>query len=276
MLSIRPIMVRLSALLLLLILLVSHSVTAVEARKDELRVGVSMRPHFQFINENGDFSGIDVELAKAIFEHAGFNVTFVALPWKRIVYQIEYGELDVALSAADSDERKEFAYFSNEYLRLGHTVFFTLKENQSKFDHLQSLAQLKGSDIKVGAIRGVSYSFEFDELKTKDWFNKHLFLFDSYERLLDLLLIHRVDAYLGSEFGQLSLINQRKLQDKVVPVFYLMSEYEAQTHIMYSKRSVPLDWVAQIDKSIREFRVSEDYKAILAKYQIATGLTARK
>lgn len=257
------------ALLVLLCYLQLPSFAALaDTKPRKLSVGVSMRPVYQYVDNNGKFAGLDVELSQAIFEQAGFEITFVALPWKRIVFLLEHGELDVALSAADSDERKVFAYFSEEYLRFGHTVLFARKEDKHKFDPRKTLNQLKDMEVRLGAIHGVSYSLEFDKLASTPWFKRNLFTFGSYERLLELLLIGRLDAYLGSEFGQLSLINQKQLQGKVVPVFYLMSDIEAQTHVMYSKKSVPYEWVKLIDQSIAEFRATDAYRKIVQKYQV--------
>ena len=96
---------------------------ASEADIPELRVGVSGRPIFQYVDENEQFAGLDVELSKLIFEEAGFRIRFIYYPWTRILYLVKLGELDVALSAADSEERMKYAYFSTEALRLGHNVF---------------------------------------------------------------------------------------------------------------------------------------------------------
>lgn len=258
---------RASLCVILLILLLFLTFVNV-CQGDTLRVGVSMHPLYQFVDARGRFSGIDVELSEAVFAHAGFEVEFIPYPWKRIVYLIEQGDLDAALSAADSDKNSHFAYFSSEHLRIEHTAIYSLKENTSKFYSVSKLTHLRDLDIKLGVVRGVSYSSEYEQLLQHPWFSRNLVIVDSYEPLIDLLIKQRIDAYLGSELAQASQIRKRQLQTNIQPVLYLTSEKEALTHIMYSKKTVPKEWAERINVSMRELKASETFQQIWNKYYL--------
>jgi len=70
------------------------------------------RPH-QYKDEQGKMAGIDVELVKAIFEHAGYKLEFTEeVPWARHLLMLEKGKIDIATGTAKNAEREEYAYFT--------------------------------------------------------------------------------------------------------------------------------------------------------------------
>ena len=231
-----------------------------------LVVGVSLRPVFVTMDEQGNLDGLDIALAKAIFAQAGLQIRFQVYPWKRIVHMLEEGEVDVALSASDSEKRRVFAHFSSEVFRLGHNLLFARKEDEKLFDPTAGLLQIEKKHIRLGVQRGVSYSKEYETLLTSEKFNRQLVVVDTAARLVDLLLIERVDAILGSERDQQKEIVQHNAQDQIVPVFYLMSDKEASSHIMFSKASVPIKKVEDVNEAMRKLKASGRYDEIMASY----------
>lgn len=234
--------------------------------KRVIKVGVVERPFYQEIDDSGQFSGLDIKLSRRIFVEAGFEVEFIRYPWKRILHLIENGELDVALSAADTNERKVYARFSSEPFRTGHNVVFALKRRLNEMQDLVSLQDLKGSDLKVAVLRGVAYSLEYDAISKQGWFSNKLFVVDSSERLVDALLRGRADLYLGSEFEHQHLLMYKGLASRIVPLFYLMTEDEAETHIMFSRKSVPPEWVESVNQAMRRLRKTGEYQEILTRF----------
>ena len=231
-----------------------------EAKKPELKVGVSGRPIFQYVDESGQFAGLDVELSKLIFREAGFEIRFIFYPWTRILHLVELGELDVALSAADSEERRKYAHFSTQALRLGHNVFYTSRSKQNKFQSMERLSQLKGTAFRMAVLRGAAYSFEYEALMDTEWFSNNLVFVDSPQRTLDMLAFGRVDAFIGSEYSVFKWAQDIGYAEQLVPLFRLMSDSEAETHIMYSKKSVPMEWVNKVDAAMKRLKASGEYE----------------
>ncbi|TAP33691.1 transporter substrate-binding domain-containing protein [Alteromonas sp. KUL42] len=231
-----------------------------------LIVGVTPRPVFVNVDNQGNLDGLDIALAKAIFAEAGLSIRFEVYPWKRIVHLLESGDVDVALSASDSDQRREFAYFSSEAFRLGHNLLFTRKEHSSLFDPNERLQQLEGMSVRLGVQRGVSYSYEYDTLLSSAEFQRKLVVVDTPARLVELMLIDRVDAFLGSERDLQTEIDKYGAHDQIVPLFYLMSDKEASSHIMFSKASVPTQWVEKVNQAMRSLKASGRYDEIMKSY----------
>lgn len=239
---------------------------ASEQAPQKLKVGVSMRPLFQYIDEDHGFTGLDVELSDALFDRAGIDIEFVAMSWKRILKHIEQGKLDVALSAAKSDTRAQYANFTSEHLRLGHTVLFTHEALARRLKKFSSLSDLSKLNLNIGAVDGVSYSNEYEHLLAEQWFTDSVIMVSAYDLLPELLISRKIDAYLGSERGQLSLIQEKNLKQQIVPVFYLNSDEDAKTYLMFSKKTVSDAWVKRIDNSLKRFKQSREFETIIKKY----------
>lgn len=253
-------------LVVALITLFSFNFHSSYADEPLVKIGVSGRPFFQYVNKQGQFTGLDIELSKLIFNHAEINVQYLSYPWPRIVHLVKSGKLDVALSAADSDERREYAYFSGQTFRLGHTKMYTLSSNASKFKDISSLSQLKGIQTRLAVLRGASYSTEYDKLLNEPWFARNLVILDSPSRTLESLIKGRVDAFIGSEYDIRVWASEMGVAKELSPVFFLMSDKEAETHIMYSKASVPKQWVEKVDKSIVELKRSGVYEKTIQEF----------
>lgn len=244
----------------------SHSGSLASDDTRPLVIGVTPRPVFVTLDEQGNLGGLDIALAKAIFAKAGLNVSFRVFPWKRILHLIQTGEVDVALSTSDTQRRREFAHFSSEAFRLGHNLLFARKGDEVQYDPNEGLVQVEGKPILLGVQRGVSYSYEYDNLLDSAQFRSQLVVVDTPPRLVELMLINRVDAFLGSERDLQVEIAKVDAQDKIVPVFYLMSDEEASSHIMFSKASVRKSWVERVDEAMRELKATGRYDEILSSF----------
>lgn len=240
--------------------------TSSSVKNRTLVVGVTLRPVFVTMDQQGNLDGLDIALAKAIFAEAGLPIRFEVYPWKRIVYLLKSGDVDVALSASDSEQRREFAYFSSEAFRLGHNLLFARKEDKTRFDLNEGLLQIKAMPVRLGVQRGVSYSYEYDTLLKSAEFHRKLVVVDTPTRLVELMLIDRVDAFLGSERDLQTEIDKHNAHDQIVPVFHLMSDKEASSHIMFSKASVPTQWVDDVNKAMHRLKASGRYDEIMVSY----------
>lgn len=80
-------------------------------------------PPFEFVDENNEIAGFDVDLMKAIAAEAGFDVEFVNTRWDGIFVALQSGEFDAVASAATiTEEREEIVDFSNPYFNAGQTI----------------------------------------------------------------------------------------------------------------------------------------------------------
>lgn len=129
--------------------------------------------------EEGEFHGMDVEVLKAIIEHSGIEVEFVALPWETAVPALGAGKIDLLAGAMYlTCEREKVIDFTRPYFR--EHGFVIVKKGS---EHNIATALSGGSRV-AGMAGGTQYEwlqslieqnvdiiavpYETDELALKD------------------------------------------------------------------------------------------------------------
>lgn len=80
-------------------------------------------PPMEFIDENREIVGYDIDLMRAIAKEAGFEVEFRNVAWDGIFAGLAAGEYDAIISSVTiTEERMERYDFSNPYINAGQIV----------------------------------------------------------------------------------------------------------------------------------------------------------
>jgi ABC-type amino acid transport substrate-binding protein len=80
-------------------------------------------PPFEFVDDNGDITGFDIELFGAIAQEAGFEYEVVNTRWDGIFVALASGEFDAVISAATiTPERAQQVDFSDPYFNAGQRI----------------------------------------------------------------------------------------------------------------------------------------------------------
>ncbi|WP_211653066.1 transporter substrate-binding domain-containing protein [Planococcus alpniumensis] len=109
------------------------------------RVGIDTTyPPFEF-EEDGEYTGIDIDLINAIAENQGFEIEFNPMDFGGIIPALQAGQLDVAIAGMSiTDERKEVVDFSDPYFDAGLSL--VVAEDNSD---ITSLEDLEGKTVAV-------------------------------------------------------------------------------------------------------------------------------
>lgn len=235
---------------------------------EPLKIGYYERNPFQHRTEDNMVEGLDIDLISSIMDEAGLQYRFVSVPWKRILHMLSLGTLDIAMSAAILPERQKYAHFSNEVFRLGQNALFVRTDDFDKFSTINQLSDLKNIDFKLGVVRGIAYSYEYEALLKEEWFQSRLVTVDTKTRPIELLLRNRVDGYLDSDFGGRYRIIQDNKQNQVKRLIHLMKAEDSKGYLMFSKKTVNLDLVSKIDAVMAKLKANGQYEKIFSKYQL--------
>lgn len=113
-----------------------------------LRIGTEgAYPPFNFVDDKGQLSGFDVDIAKALCSEMKVECQFVAVPWVDIIDDLEAGKFDLMVaSMAYTEERAKRIAFSDPYYR-SHAVFV----GDAKTFHDIRPEALAGARIAAGA-----------------------------------------------------------------------------------------------------------------------------
>ena len=99
---------------------------------------------FETIDENGEFIGFDIDLAKAVAEELGYELEITDMDFNGLIGALQSGKADMVLSGMNAtEERKENVDFSIEYLP-AYSTFITKKDKA-----INSLEDLEGKVIGV-------------------------------------------------------------------------------------------------------------------------------
>lgn len=111
-------------------------------------------PPMEFIDDNKELVGFDIDLVKAVAEAAGFTAEFQSVGWDGIFAGLENGQYGAIVSSVTiTDERKEKYDFSSPYVNAGQVLLVPVADSATT-----SLADLAGKS--VGTQIGTTGSLE--------------------------------------------------------------------------------------------------------------------
>ena len=144
--------------------------------------------HFPILSEeteNGQFSGIAIDVATIIGHRLGHTITIRLYPWERAKYMVETGMADVLMAPYKSPDRETWLDYSENYFFIDKVFFYVRQSNAAGWNG--SYTSLQGR--KIGLVQGWSVDARFDQIKTS--------LCIDYGRTLDIcfkkLLAGRID-----------------------------------------------------------------------------------
>ena len=124
-------------------------------------------PPMEFVNENKEIVGFNVDLMKAAAEAGGYKIEIQNTAWDGIFAGLANGAYDAVCSSVTiTEERKKTMDFSIPYVNAGQVLVVEKSNNSDK-----ALADMKGKE--VGAQIGTTGAIEIDNtdgvvLKTYD------------------------------------------------------------------------------------------------------------
>ncbi|MFO7696276.1 MAG: transporter substrate-binding domain-containing protein, partial [Anaerolineae bacterium] len=134
-------------------------------------------PPMEFVDENKNIAGFDIDLLNAIAEAMGFKVEWKNTAWDGIFAGLESGEYDAIMSAVTiRDDRVEKYDFTEPYINSGQAIVVMADDTE-----IMGEADLVGR--KIGAQIGTTGAFAVEEIE-----NATLSEYDTIDlALLDLV-----------------------------------------------------------------------------------------
>lgn len=242
-------------LLILWLTLESKAIKAVEPdsiflNNEIIRVkGDYYYPPFEFINENGEPDGFNVELFKKLAADLGLNYTLELEPWRNVRKELENSEIDMLLGLMVSEERSKKVKFGIPHSIMTHGIFTRIGVKIDRID------QLKDKEIIVQE----SDLMHDYLLKTK--LTDKIILANNQHEALTLLAAGKHDAALIGNFQGAHLIKQLNLKNIVVQ----NSKIEPFKYAMaVSQNNDDLLWL--LNMGLYQLKASGEYDKIYEKW----------
>ena len=94
-------------------------------------------PPFEYTNETGEFTGVSVDLGKAIGAHLGRQVEFRNINFDGLIAALKSGSVDLIISSVTaSEERRKSVDFSDPYVKTGLAMLLSKGSPVQKVEDL--------------------------------------------------------------------------------------------------------------------------------------------
>jgi polar amino acid transport system substrate-binding protein len=236
---------------------------ALAAEPCTLRVGWEPYAPYTFAGADGEASGADIDLIKAIGDEIGCSIVPVQLPWARILKEVERGTLDLSTSTSRTPERDQWALFSEPY-RETEIAVYVRRGEIPRFD-LHNLADLPAQRLRLGVIVDYYYGEALAEAASDPEFVAWLDAAPDYRTNIRKLVSGRIDGFLVEDVAVMEAELARMGLSERVERYPLRIPGE-RLRFMFSRKTVEPEMVAQVDATVAKMRADGRLQAITAKY----------
>ncbi len=185
-------------------------------------------PPFEFINENGEPDGFNVELFKAIADELGWKDTIILDSWSKVREEMESGRIDVILGLIYSPQRAEMMNFTIPHTVMTHGIF-----THSSKDY-RTIEELRGKEIVVQN-RDIMHDYLIETGLTDK-----IITVANQQAALELIATGKHDAALIGNFQGMHLLNEYKFKNVTLrssgikPQKYAMAVKKGDDELLWS------------------------------------------
>lgn len=230
------------------------SLAATPAMACTLTMGWEEWPPYQY-RQDGQLTGLDIDLVRAIADEAGCTVTFTEVPWARHLDRLANGDLQLAAGASRTPEREGFAHFSAPYRTEAVAL---LTRSDAAYDDLKVMLAAGG---RLGVVREYEYGDGVADLIDSTAYGSLVSAVDSDTTNYRKLLAGRIDGMLLDPYAAGALKAELGGATKIAAVLT-----ESPIHVMLSKATVESATVERFDRALEALRSKGIYDAIVGRY----------
>jgi len=162
-------------------------------------------PPYHIQNADGSWHGISIDIAEALVNGAGCQLSVKEIPWIRAIKLLEKGDIHLLSNYTQDKERSKFSLFIGPH-HIEKVVLIAHRERSSKVINVSMLSQFNGL---IGVTRGNSFGLEFNEkILTKNNVSGKLVYIKNNINRHKMLFSGRVDAMFDDELSAIYLLAQ--------------------------------------------------------------------
>ncbi|MDO9322209.1 MAG: transporter substrate-binding domain-containing protein [Pseudomonas sp.] len=219
-------------------------------------------PPYNLRTADGDMSGITIDLVREALLRINCTAQFVEMPWARGLLSLQKGRLDILPGALRNKEREAFAYFSLPVNRSPNVLF--VGKTAANKRPINQLSDLIGSDFRLGAQIGVTYSEAYQTLMQQPDFAAHVVLINHRRAAWRMIEAGRLDGLIADEITGLMELEQLGLSEVITRNGLIVSGDAAGFAL--SKTSLSEDFVSRFDLALQSMFADGSYQRIMQNY----------
>jgi len=226
----------------------------------KISLAVDSYPPYQTQVE-GQWKGLDIELATVLAEQIKCELIIKQSPWKRSLNLLKEGRIDMLVSLSKTPERQDFTYFVGPMRQ----EIVALVINTDTSIKVTTLADLATLDKKIGIINGAYYGQSFtrkyeEDIQFKDQFEVSNNTQDNIKKLV----ARRILGFFNDPFFIADLIRKGRVS---VPLsFHSFVINQDPVYFGFSKKSITEKFFLQIQQAFKQLQENGKLNSIREKY----------
>jgi len=217
---------------------------------------------YSYRGADGQPTGFYVDLVREALRRMDCAAQWQEMPWARGLVELEAGKLDILPGARKTPEREKFAYFSRPVNRSPNVLFMSKAASQ-RFAFTR-LADMVGTDFRLGIQLGVAYGAEYDELIKNSDFLARTQPLTSRRSAWGLLQMGRLDGLISDEVSAWVELQNLGLSNAVVKTRVVTSDDPGL--LALSRLSNTPEFVATLDRTLQAMMNDGSYKRIRERF----------
>ncbi|MCC5854359.1 MAG: amino acid ABC transporter substrate-binding protein [Idiomarina sp.] len=228
----------------------------------QLRLGFDAWEPYQYLDVGNVVRGLDVELVQAVASKMDCTITTQQATWTELLDRLQEGEVDMLVGASRTEQREEFARFSDSYRKEQFTLFIRTGELHRFTMHTVEDFVRRGH--RLGVVNQYYYGDEVQELYSDEELGPRFVGAMIGELNLARLLDDDIDGFLEDSFVGASMIRRKGMHEYVMPSDIQLPA--SNVYVMFSRESVDQETVERFNEALHEVRESGLHADIMSRY----------
>ena len=227
-----------------------------------LTMGFDAWEPYQYMTVGNTVTGLDVELVRVIAAEMQCELNIVQGSWVELLGLLKEGEIDFVLGASITEDRQDFAYFSEPYRQEQFSLFVRADDVGLE---VASIQEFITAGHKLGIVNEYYYGDEIAELYASVKFRPQFVGAIISEMNMARLLDEEIDGFLEDSFVAASILRRKGLDELIKPHHITLGNNDV--YVMFSKASVEEELVAEFNRGLAAIKQNGLYQQIVLRYQ---------
>lgn len=212
-----------------------------------LRVGFDNWPPYQYLNDQQQVVGSDIQVMQPLFAKMGCELSFVRGNWFSLLADLASGDVDVLIGASHTAARAEYAWFSEPYRHERFKLY--VRAEFVPLLTVRSVSDFIQQGHSLGVIADYVYGNEVEALRQAPNSNSQFKVALLAEVNLSRLLNGQIDGFLEDDQVTTSLLRSRA-QSRVKALDFNVTEDDIR--VMFSKKTITQAQLQRFNKILAE------------------------
>ncbi|MBU2876056.1 MULTISPECIES: substrate-binding periplasmic protein [Aliiglaciecola] len=234
----------------------------VESPPCSYSLGFDIWEPYQYINVDGEVSGVDIQIITGVINEMGCTVSYVQGTWVSLLEDLRLGNVDMLIGASKTPAREEFAYFSAPYRTEQFSLY--IRNDDKKRAAYNDIDEFIANGSKIGVVGDYYYGPQITILQDSKASSSNFVSGIMGELNIARLLDMDIDGFLEDSFVGASILRRKGLDNYIVEHGFTVTT--GDIYVMFSQSSVAEADVQKFNSALDDYMQMDSYKHTLQKY----------